>query len=460
MKLARSVLAVSLAAVINPAAYAAPLETELKSLLATHPVIKAAGYNSRSADSGANAAISGYFPRVFVEAATGQEKISNYGYDDPENVTSSSAPVDTPSLSETKYQSASIRIEQPVYHFGRIEGAVELAEADRSIAEIRQDKTVQDVLLEGIITYLQVGRYKTLIDLAKQNEASTQEQLSLESRRVEQGGGIAVDALQAKTRLQVVRERSVFYKQQLRDTLAAYEQLFGRSIDLNRVDNVGLPESLLPDDAESAINAYLAASGDVRLANQQATRAYKEFELSTAAALPKLDLVGRVNKEIDKSFVSAKDEYSIGLRLTWNYSLGGAELWKADAARSSHNAALESAVAAANNFKQQVRITWNQLENGKERSELLENAVEIARDVMNDRKRLRDAGRETALAALDAEVEYYGVLANKVNAEFDTRIAAYRLLAALGALTPNTIGLNGGRFQIPVSPLETAIESL
>jgi adhesin transport system outer membrane protein len=72
---------------------------------------------------------------------------------------------------------------------------------------------------------------------------------------------------------------------------------------------------------------------------------------------------------------------------------------------------------------------------------------------MQNRKRLRDAGRETVMSVLDSEVEYYGVLANRVNALNDTRIASYRLLAATGALTPEMIGLEGGKFTLPVKPL-------
>lgn len=459
MKSGKSVLAASLVAVMSSATNAAPLETELKTLLNTHPVIKAAGYMATSAGSNVDAAKANHLPRVFLDASGGKEAIKNIGYDSPERVNTYSAPAD-PTVAKTIYRAASIRVEQPVFHFGRISGGVDLAETNLSLEQMREQQTIQKVLLDGITTYLQVGRFKTLIDLAKQNEASTLEQLDLESKRVEQGGGIAVDALQAKTRLQVVRERSVYYKQQLRDILAEYEQLFGHSIDLNRVDNVDLPADLLPDNADSAIRQYLGKNTDVLLAKGQVSRAFKEVELSDSAALPKLDLVGRINKENDKSFVSFKEEYSLGLRFSWNFSLGGAELRKADAARSSHDAARQRAIAAENNFKQQVRTSWNQVENGQERLELLSNAVEIARDVMKDRKRLRDAGRETALAALDAEVEYYGVLANKVNAEFDTRIAGYRLLAAMGALTPENIGLGAGRFQIPVSPLETVVDKL
>jgi adhesin transport system outer membrane protein len=114
---------------------------------------------------------------------------------------------------------------------------------------------------------------------------------------------------------------------------------------------------------------------------------------------------------------------------------------------------------AANKVRESVRINWNQLVNGAERLELLDSAASIARDVMEDRKRLRDAGKETAINVLDAEVEYYGVLANKVNAAYDTRISSYRLLQSVGDLTADTMGL-GGTFQVPVRPLRVDLQQI
>ena len=121
--------------------------------------------------------------------------------------------------------------------------------------------------------------------------------------------------------------------------------------------------------------------------------------------------------------------------------------------------ARSKAEGALSRVKESVRIAWNQVVNGKERLQLLANAANISRNVMNDRKILRDAGKETALAALDAEVEYFGVLSNKVNSLYDTRIGAYRLMAAMGKLSVEDIGV-GADFKLPVKPLVINIDAL
>jgi ketosteroid isomerase-like protein len=105
-------------------------------------------------------------------------------------------------------------------------------------------------------------------------------------------------------------------------------------------------------------------------------------------------------------------------------------------------------------------MSWNQYQKGLERLKLLEEASETSRRVMEGRKRLRDAGRETVLAVLDAEVEYYGVLANKVNAMIDARLGSYRLLHAIGLLEFSSLNLDGGDFRLPVRPIDETLRLL
>ncbi|MCU7376194.1 hypothetical protein PEC18_36765 [Paucibacter sp. O1-1] len=106
----------------------------------------------------------------------------------------------------------------------------------------------------------------------------------------------------------------------------------------------------------------------------------------------------------------------------------------------------------SNKQDETFRKDWNQFVNGREREALLDRAASISMDVMQDRTRLRDAGRGTGLSVLDAEVEYCGVLTNCVNARNDT-LGSDRLLAASGALTPTAQGLHNDTFSLPIRPL-------
>lgn len=278
-------------------------------------------------------------------------------------------------------------------------------------------------------------------------------------KRLEAGGGVKVDAMQAQTRLQIVRERSVYYKQMLRDAVARYEQIFGHAPELDTVQDLDVHDDAIPATVAAAIG--LASDSNPRLsaAMLQVEKAQHQITVAQSARLPSVDVIGSFNRNNNTSQTYQKEEAALFLRASWTINMGGEYQKRELAAVTDSHEASAKADAVLSKVKESVRITWNQVVNGKERLQLLANAANISRNVMMDRKVLRDAGKETALAALDAEVEYFGVLSNKVNSMYDTRIGAYRLMAAMGKLSVQDIGL-GADFKLPVKPLIINVETL
>ena len=77
----------------------------------------------------------------------------------------------------------------------------------------------------------------------------------------------------------------------------------------------------------------------------------------------------------------------------------------------------------------------------RDRVDLLNNAVAIADEVLKARRRLREAGKETALNVLDAEGEVFNAQINQIEADYDSRLAVYRVIFATGNLDEETLGL-------------------
>ena len=93
---------------------------------------------------------------------------------------------------------------------------VRTARLNKEIARIGLNNTRQTTTFEGVNAYVDVLRQKRLIELARENEATIQRQANLENERVQRGSGVAVDVLQAKSRLQVSKERRVTFEGALR----------------------------------------------------------------------------------------------------------------------------------------------------------------------------------------------------------------------------------------------------
>ena len=84
--------------------------------------------------------------------------------------------------------------------------------------------------------------------------------------------------------------------------------------------------------------------------------------------------------------------------------------------------------------EEQTRLAWQALQTANERVALLENAVNIAAEVFDSRKKLRESGKETVINVLDAENEVYSARINYTSALYDARVAAYSVLQAIGRL--------------------------
>jgi len=438
---------------------ASPLASELSHLVSTHPLLQASESTKEATRLNTEAVKASLMPTLKVTGSYGNEQISTQSYLPDANFNLGYSGVGPQQYSDLDGHKIGFSLESNLYAGGRDLARVTDAYLDIDLKDAEHRSLTQDVILEGITAYLQVARYLTLIELTKENENSTRNQLELERKRVEAGGGVEVDALQAKTRLQVVRERSVFYRQALRDVLANYEQVFGHAPNMNQLQSLDIFEPEMPMTLPEALATSVRMSPNMTAASIQTEKANESVNMARSAYMPQFDLVVSKSRDNDKNMLAYRSDFFAGVRMTWEFNLGRESLYQKDSAIQTSLAQRQRAENIRNKTAEAVRMSWNQVINGKERLELLADASSIAKQVMQDRKKLRDAGKETALSVLDAEVEYYGVLANRINALYDTRINSYRLLSAIGKLSPEIIGLNS-RLRLPVQSLKVDIDNL
>ena len=440
------------ASIAAPSLMAADLQSELLYLRESNPLLRASDFAVKAADARQRAAQSGWYPKVDLTGDIGPEEITttNYNGTDPGD----------PSKTDLTRKKWSLSVNQNLYSGGRTQATVDMADLSLDIKRAEYSATSQEVLLEAVVSYLQVLKNYVLIRLATINEETTQRQLDLERKRVQMGGGVVVDEMQASTRLQVVRERRVVYEQDMRDALATYEQVFGKTPDLNLLQDLQTYQAQMPESLEQAIEVAIENNPRLLAAKLSAEKAESSIKLEEADFGPSFDLSMTYNKDRDAAGLYEKEEKTILLTTSWNWYNGGEDVNLVEAAEYDQLEAVELQRNTRNRTLESVRLAWNQYQKGLERQELLEGATQTARSVMEGRKRLRDSGKETALAVLDAEVEYFGILANKVNAMIEARIGSYRLLSTLGLLNIQELNLEEEEMLLPVRPVTESINSL
>ncbi len=432
---------------LGGAAHALTLEEALVELLQTHPQVEADQNRVNSAGERVRGARSAFFPQV--------ELSTDYGV---ENIDTQARRVDGLDPFRRGRESATLSVTQNVYDGLHRNFETQGAQFEEEVAQKNLETSRQNVLFGGIGAYIGVLRQTQLFELIRINEEAVQRQFELESERVRVGAGLAVDLLLARSRLQLAKERRTVFRGNLQNSLSRYRQVFGQSPEVAALTVPVPPVDLLPTALDDAIAESLARNPVVASTSRQVDAARVRQKAARSDFFPRFDIVGAANFEDDVNAVSGiRRDWSVLLQARWSLFNGFATRANAAGAAFDHAASLGDLRLVKRRVEEEVRFAWQGLETSCERRFILENAVDIALNVLDSRRRLRDAGQETALRVLDAETEVFSSQINLASATFDETLSVYRMMLALGrvdAIMPASAGSAGPRAENPPSLIE------
>lgn len=422
----RAALAGSVAASLLLAgpARAVTLEEVLVGLLATHPQIEADANRVGSADQRIRGVTSQYYPQVDITSDVGVE-----------NVDTAARRADGLSPFNRGRERATLSVTQNVFDGSRKSSARRGARFDKDAAQKNLETSRQNVLFEGIGAYIDVLRQTELFELISVNERAVERQFVLENERVEAGAGLVVDLLLARSRLQLAKERRVLFRGSLENSLSRYRQVFGEPPHIAAMVAPMPPVDLLPKTLDDAIGGALNRNPVLASTGSLVDAAREREKAAQADYFPQFDVVGRANFEDDVNAVpGVRRDWSVLFQARWNLFNGFSTRANVAGAAFDHAANLNDLRLVKRRVEEEVRFAWQGLQTSCERRFLLENAVDISLNVLDSRRKLRDAGQETALRVLDAETEVFNAQINLAAATFDENLSVYRMMLALGSL--------------------------
>lgn len=415
-------------------ATAAQLNQELSDFIYNHPLVRASKTNLQSAGKNIDMAMAGYFPVVSASASAGPERI--------DNPTTRAVNGTGRDWSRTA-NIAGLSVTQNLFNGYLTHSTVRTARLNKALAAVTLEGTMQNTLFEGTSAYIDVLRQLRLVQLAFNNQQTIQRQLNLEDERVQRGSGIAVDVLQAKSRLQLARERRITFEGALEDAVARYIQVFDRAPDISAMTDPVPPVEMIPSELNKSID--IALRENPAISNSAVTVEVSREKRRTVLSeySPVVDMVGAANYEKNNAgTLGTRRDYSVTLQANWDLFTGlttGHALDQAafdyGTARSNHSQTIDKVI-------EQVRLSWQAMLTARNRLELLENAVNIATEVFISRKKLREAGKETVINVLDAENEVSNAQINYTAASYDERLSIYQLLLSMGRLNPTFLNLS------------------
>lgn len=414
-------------------ASAQSLERELGTILVDHPQIQGAMKSIEAARAGINRARGPMFPKINAVGDSGPEK------------------VDTPSTRSSESGNdvtrthivGGVTVTQNLFNGFATTTQVRTAQISKALAEVTLRGTTQQVLWEAIQAYVDVLKQKRLIEIGRETERTIQQQLELEDERVQRGTGITVDVLQAKSRLQISKEKRINYEGALQDAISKYTQVFNHPPPLETMIDPRVPAELLPSTLEHATEIALSESPTLANSGTNIEMAREKRTLISAELYPNLDIIGKSNYEHNKNTVlGTRRDYSLVLQATWDIFSGFSTRAGQTQTAYEYAAIKDNHRQAARKVMEQVRIAWQAVLTARQRVDLLENAVNIAAEVFESRRTLREAGKETVISVLDAMNEVNNAEINFTGATYEERVSVFQLLLAMGRLNANYLNIS------------------
>ena len=405
--------------------HAQTIEQMLSTLTLNHPQVRSAIKSVASSKQEIKKAASGFLPTVNIASDFGPETIDS--------------PTTRSANDEKKWQrskqTTTLTVTQNLFQGFEDTAATRTARLNKLISETTLKKTSQDIMMAGASVFIDVLRQTQLLELATQNEETIQIQLNLEDERVQTGSGIAVDLLQAKSRLQLAKERRVRFEGDMKNSITRYIQVFNEAPDIEKIIEPMPTADLIPNSLEAATRIALSENPQIRNKDQQIAVARERKRSARSDLYPSLNFVSKFNYEKhNNGTIGTRRDASFLLQANWNLFTGLTS--RANIAQASYDyaASQDDYEFMVRKVNESTRIAWQNLNTSRERLNQLENAVNIASEVFDSRQKLRAAGKDTVINVLDAKSEIINARINLTRASFNEREAIYALLLAMGRL--------------------------
>ncbi|MFP5430854.1 MAG: TolC family outer membrane protein [Gammaproteobacteria bacterium] len=295
--------------------------------------------------------------------------------------------------------------------------------------------TAEESALEATRAYLDVVKYRKLLELARDNYATHKEVHEHVRQRVEAGIGRGVDLEQAGGRLALAESNLVTEAANLHDVSARFERIVGQQPP-DPLQDPGSFAGKLPTADELTEGAFRQAPHmNAALENIRAARA--ELKSMKGSYWPTLALQASVAHDRNSDNLAFTDRETRGrLELLLNYNLfnGGSDRARVRQYNEKLYESYDVRDKVCRDLRQTTRIAWNDTQKLQDQLQFQDQhqlATAKARDAY--RKQF-DIGQRTLLDLLDSENELYDARRTYLMSEADLEIAHARVLAPTGHL--------------------------
>jgi len=388
----------------------------------------------RQADEAVPQALSGYRPSVKANAGVGKQITSQDTIVGPGLIQNNVWPT-TPS-------SVGISVRQTLFNGFQTANQTRAAESNVFVARETLRVIEQTVLLDAATVYLDVVRDAAILDVQRSNVRMLGEILEQTRARFKLQEVTRTDIAQAEAQLAAGQSQMLGADSNLTTSKAAYRRVIGS--EPGRLEP-GLPvDRLSPQILAAAIDAGTNANPSVLAARYGVDVAQLQVKISESSLYPTVTLEGNAQYLHDVPFTGLEPRQSSATALitvTVPLYQGGAEY---SAIRQSKETLTQRRLDLAitrDKARATVVQVWGEIRAAKAQVQAAQEQVRAAEVALNGVRMEARLGLRTTLDVLIDQQALVNARLNLVTAQHDRIVGSYKLLSAVGRLSPQTLGL-------------------
>lgn len=300
--------------------------------------------------------------------------------------------------------------------------------------------TSESAALEATRAYIDVWRYRKLVEYAEENYATHRIIYGKIKERTDAGVGRKVDLETAAGRLALAESNLLTETSNLHDVTARYQRIVGELPPAEMAPPPSFTKDLPKDRAESVSKGF-EKSPQLKAAFENILSAKRNVEVQKAGYYPRVDAY--IEQEHDHNlngFTNADNGtgstniQTAGVTVSWNLFRGMQDLSRQRKAAEDMNGAKDLREKTCRDLRQNLETSFNDHLRLGEQLQYLDQhqlSTDKAREAF---RRQFDIGQRTLLDVLDTENEFYTARRDYTNGENDLLISEAKYQAAAGNL--------------------------
>ncbi len=335
--------------------------------------------------------------------------------------------------------SGGVEAEQTLFAGFRNFNAIKAAAARIRAGGARLAAVEQSVLLDAAVAYFDLMRDKAVYD-SNANQASVlAKQFDEAKARLAVGELTRTDVSQAEARLARARATLSAAGAALSASRAVFVEIVGDA-PASLETEPAMPE--IPGSLEAALEIARALSPVVVAAREMAEAARRSVAVAKGAIAPTISAhAGYAYAEEQNAFIQSSEQATYGLRARVPIFTGGLNLSRVREAKAEAEAARAGVEEAERRAIAATTAAFERISAARSTIAAARVQIEANRLALLGVRRESEVGARTTLDVLDAEQELLNAEVTLAGAERDERTSIFALLAAIGALTSESLDI-------------------